>query len=619
MKRFIIIFFIISSFQLVKDGMASATFQGCLQSILNLTTTEKNSLAWINYLIQMSEVENWHIKNFLDIFHIPDAEIMRVHNSLMNSNAIYKAAVVETHDFKFAQEIFTTGLMNGRSADSSDGVDQIRLALFGVCTKLQINPFDATDPSIIQVGNMLKNNQQFRTWSLNRKIESNWNVNPAVQAKKMLNEWEANLVSPFSDTSIAWVNHLDQVRKNLIFGIDDIANLFRIPDAEIMRIHNSLMNSNAIYKAAVVETYDFKFAQEIFKTGLMNGRSADSSDGVDQIRGALYGVCTKLQINPFMDDPSVILAGDMIGKNPQFRVWALSRKLESNWKVDSAVEAKKMLHEWENEVKFRYIPKPAFPGKNFVNQVIESQATQAQIGRIRYYASEDGKTWVAASGQDDCIFPVLPRWDGQDPLKFESYLDDAKNSVWQKEVTKKYLSDSQKRWQNQVEPQLVELAPTSDQQAMENYQDGKFHQHRFIHPPKQVEEFIATNAWGYHILDASKLEEISIKGWIPNLLQTAESSGVPGLHLSTHLGLNFPIAGKKAVVRVRLDKEHYRAATAFEWHGHIIRDSNLSATDVQNGMEFSVDEGVTWFPMRPKLIRAAEEGLLPTKRGIPLE
>lgn len=441
-------------------------------------------------------------------------------------------------------------------------------------------------------------------------------------------EFESLTDRSVSVESSNFLNFAEQavVGKKLEFTDGYNQELYELPDAFIEELHHRLSLTNPAYANATRDDFGLKIADEILSKGTLNGKPRDRKQGVDQIRLVMERAARELGSKIF-DIPSEIeLVGELARLNPQFAGWARLRNLPSDWRQnqESKIQAaKSLLADWEKETANRYIPRKAAESSARVNPTIEKVATQAMVGNAKYVASTDGKYWVAVSGQGSDVRPLLPRWTGHvdefTSRMFELKMDSGRRA--RELASTVYSTDAAKTWvspsYSTIAPSLSEAAPTSELQGMNIYFGGKLVKFAEVDTPSLRQKFIDAGAWGYHKTQQNSLPEILRDGLIPNIKQTAESAASPGLHLSTHLGVNFPVDGPVAIIRVPLSSKEYRPAGETVYHGHLVRDKPMSASEVQDKAEFSVDNGVTWFPMRREFIEAAQSRFLPTNRSLP--
>jgi hypothetical protein len=133
-----------------------------------------------------------------------------------------------------------------------------------------------------------------------------------------------------------------------------------------------------------------------------------------------------------------------------------------------------------------------------------------------------------------------------------------------------------------------------------------------------VDTFIRENAFGYHVTNFDRLESILKNGWLLHQMPTnlSESSRDFGLHLSTHLGVDYPIDGKTVVLRTPLEPIVYERRDS-SYYGHVRRMFPMAASEVPHQLEFSPDRGISWYPLNEELLQYMKDGLLPVLRGTP--
>jgi hypothetical protein len=535
-------------------------------------------------------LESWDPKDEMRLYDLTDDEIARVHAHMMSSNIDYAREAGVNSSLKISEEILEKGTLNGRPRDRADAFYHVRHAISQISTKLKLNPF-----------------AQIRTTEVASLVS-------AGGSRSISNE--------ISSESAAILNRGKYAASMKSWDPKDGMRLYELTDDEIARVHAYMMSSNINYAREAGVNPSLKISAEILETGKLNGRPRDRADAFSHVRDAISQISTKLKLNPFQSDPTFEIIGKMSTDNSPFSKWAQFHVTSKDWDSSpetASVAAKKLLSDWDAEVTRRYTPVVAQPHTTFVNPQFEKIATQATIGDIRYVASADGKYWVAISSQAKIEHSLVPRWNGSSDA-FAEALREVSSPSWKaksQELAKAYQREAASSWKSGVSPPLSETAPTIPQHEMKVYRDGKLVPSSSINTIDLRQKFINAGAWGYHVMPRRALVGIEREGWIPNLVQTGESAGSPGLHLSTHLGVEFPVDGPVAILRVPMNANEYHPMLHTSYHGHVVRDHAMSSEQVHAQAEFSVDGGVTWFPMLREFTDAAQIGLLPTGREIP--
>jgi hypothetical protein len=278
----------------------------------------------------------------------------------------------------------------------------------------------------------------------------------------------------------------------------------------------------------------------------------------------------------------------------------------------SEPSAAEILASWEAESSLRLSPRPAVKGR-FLDPEYEKRIVFARIGSADYLSSPDGKSWLRVAGNPSAP-AAIPRWDGDlegFSRRMAAFREHPLTASGQTATP-----PSGFRW-----PALHEEVPTkaasSGQQMISK---GRATPFSFEDSAGMAKQSVQAGAYGYHVTLEERLEGILTKGWLPDQEPTnpQESARDPGLHLSTHLGVSYPVPGKTVILRTIMNPTEYKARDFSPYFGHVVRDTPIPANSVSKLLEFSPDNGVSWYPLSWQMLFLLRANLLPRMRAIPV-
>lgn len=398
--------------------------------------------------------------------------------------------------------------------------------------------------------------------------------------------------------------------------------LFGLSPERLRKLHGQLMSDEPAYRASFLKS---KYQRE--KDVLLR-------DGEQEYLENLFIRTIKDGLNESKVDPlkyfskggeskDIINFRSLYSTNQEFKIWYYNQSMsvpEATKDLDAYVQ--KILKRWEEEVARRYQPKSALKGSEYVNSNVESQAKVAYFGDRQFIASADGKVWIASQA-DGIPTRIIPRWRGNDRDKFLEELGRSKDPRWQQQMAEKYAKEPVTPVEQPIPVALPEASPTTEGGVV--YQKGAFfNSFERGRAEPLIRYAVENHSWGYHIAPFDRLQGIIDKGWLTSQARpSGMGSGTPALHMSTHLRVNYSIGDQSQVIlrtplRPGLDKAGFRGDEGAEvmFHGHVYRTSGIEKDQVSQAIEFSVDNGVSWYPMTQEFVTAAKQGLLPNFRAV---
>ncbi|MBL7543381.1 MAG: hypothetical protein JNL11_06165 [Bdellovibrionaceae bacterium] len=426
----------------------------------------------------------------------------------------------------------------------------------------------------------------------------------------------------------------------------------RFSSASLISIHRELMRTNPSYRDTfkkVDHNNPNNFQHKEFKKQLekAKGNEAEKLELIDsqislEIIETLREVGLKPEnfVKPVSSSPASIAFERLYDRSPEFKTWYLSQRdlppLKEDLKSSSSEDpftrhTKAALKKWDREIEKRLkqrSPIGAVVGFQMTHPQIEAVGRIAYFGEKKFVSTNDNRYWIST---DSAAPEVIPRWSGKNQSKQEFLDEQAKltNATYQTEVLKRYP-------QPKTDIDGFEI-PIPNPNKIPGYNNGTIYkdgQSRlmtdvgFAQP--MVQNFIMNGGWGYHVLPVDRLGKIVDTGWLEKAPSSKLSTlvGCSTLHMTTLIGgYSLKDCGGpsvSALVRTPLSPFRHKYAAQDTpdidksvgdqlFFGHVLSDP-ISAENVIHTMEFSVDGGLTWFPMTKDFVTLAEQGKIPNMR-----
>ncbi len=382
---------------------------------LSLVDEEKEHEEFLRRLRNDSNIQSFESHSSA-IYDLPDQDVLELHEKLLKTNAEYNLFAKKNIFLQMADEVFQRGTLNGKPRPREYGVEQLRHLLIDAFDKLGKNIL-VSSPETTVINTLVQSNPTFKLWLSTQALPKGWQNEPQKMQgfmKKILLDWEElskkKYTANISANSEEIIREAQRMLKLKNLNIKNNDQLFELPDDAIDEIHKKLLEANQAYALLAKNDFSLKMADEILKTGKLNGSPRTKQDAYDQVRMFIQRAVRDRGPGLFEVSEGVEQVGKLADENPQFLGWLVLRQSSLAWKKNPAAlenEARAILSEWDREVVSRYIPKKAVASETRINPTFEKVSTQALVDKIKYVASEDGKYWVALANQPNVSSPLL--------------------------------------------------------------------------------------------------------------------------------------------------------------------------------------------------------------------